>query len=39
MIDKPSKGYERFRNGYFQRNRKLLEQLMVKQTLEIAMIS
>ncbi|HHJ36746.1 MAG TPA: carbonic anhydrase [Gammaproteobacteria bacterium] len=39
MIEKLSKGYERFRNGYFQRNRKRLEQLADKQTPEIAMIS
>ena len=39
MIEKLSKGYERFRNGYFQRNRERLEQLANKQTPEIAMIS
>jgi carbonic anhydrase len=39
MIEKLSKGYERFRNGYFQRNRERLEQLADKQTPEIAMIS
>lgn len=39
MIEKLSKGYERFRKGYFQRNRERLEQLAVKQTPEIAMIS
>ena len=39
MIEKLSKGYERFRQGYFQRNRSRLEQLAAKQTPEIAMIS
>ncbi len=39
MIEKLSKGYERFRKGYFQRNRERLEQLADKQTPEIAMIS
>ena len=39
MIEKLSEGYERFRKGYFQRNRERLEQLAVKQTPEIAMIS
>ena len=39
MIEKLSKGYERFRQGYFQRNRSRLEQLAEKQTPEIAMIS
>jgi carbonic anhydrase len=39
MIEKLSKGYERFRNGYFLENRERLEQLVDKQTPEIAMIS
>jgi carbonic anhydrase len=39
MINKLSQGFERFRNGYFQRNRARLEQLANKQTPEIAMIS
>ena len=39
MIEKLSKGYQRFRNGCFQRNRERLEQLADKQTPEIAMIS
>jgi carbonic anhydrase len=39
MIEKLAKGYERFRNGYFQNNRARLEQLVHKQTPEIAMIS
>lgn len=38
-MEKLFKGYERFRNGYFQRNRTRLEQLADKQTPEIAMIS
>jgi carbonic anhydrase len=39
MIEKLSKGYERFRKGYFEQNRERLEQLADKQTPEIAMIS
>ena len=39
MIEKLSKGYQRFRNGYYQRNRAHLEQLADKQTPEIAMVS
>jgi len=39
MLDKLSKGYERFRNGYFLDNRERLEQLADKQTPDIAMIS
>ena len=39
MMEKLIKGYERFRNGYFQLNRERLEQLAEKQTPEIAMIS
>ena len=39
MLEKLSKGYERFRNGYYQRNRARLEQLADKQTPEIAIVS
>ena len=39
MIEKLSKGYERFRNGYFKRNRARLEQLAEKQTPQIAIVS
>jgi len=39
MIEKLSKGYERFRTGYFEKNRSRLEQLAEKQTPEITMIS
>jgi len=39
MIEKLTKGYERFRNGYFLDNRERLEQLANKQTPDIAMIS
>ena len=39
MIEKPSKGYVRFRNGYFQINQRRLEQLADKQTPEIDMVS
>jgi carbonic anhydrase len=39
MIEKLSEGYDLFRNGYFQLNRKRLEQLADKQTPEAAMIS
>lgn len=39
MIEKLVKGYERFRNGYFERNRDRLEQLADKQSPEIAMVS
>ncbi|VAW55079.1 Carbonic anhydrase, beta class [hydrothermal vent metagenome] len=39
MIEKLSKGYERFRNGYFLDNRERLERLADKQTPDIAMIS
>lgn len=39
MIEKLSKGYERFRNGYFKRNRARLEQLAAKQTPQIAIVS
>jgi len=39
MIEKLTAGYERFRNGYFQRNRDRLEQLAQKQTPEVVIIS
>jgi len=39
VIEKLSKGYERFRNGYFKRNRARLEQLAEKQTPQIAIVS
>ncbi len=39
MIDKLLKGYERFRNGYFEQNRPQLEQLADEQNPEIAMVS
>lgn len=39
MIEKLSKGYERFRKGYYEKNRSRLEQLAVKQAPEITMIS
>jgi len=39
MLEKLSQGYQRFRSGYFQKNKKRLEQLACKQTPEIAMIS
>lgn len=39
MIEKLSKGSERFRNGYFLDNSERLEQLADKQTPDIAMIS
>ena len=39
MIEKLTAGYERFRNGYYQRNRARLEQLAQKQTPEVAIIS
>jgi len=39
MIEKLTAGYERFRNGYYQRNRARLEQLARKQTPEVAIIS
>ena len=39
MIEELIKGYERFRNGYFERNRARLEQLADKQTPQIAMVS
>lgn len=39
MIEKLIKGYGRFRNGYFQRNRARLEKLALEQAPEIAMVS
>lgn len=39
MIEKLIKGHERFRNGYFQKNRERLEQLANQQNPEIAIIS
>lgn len=39
MLDKLLKGYERFRNGYYQNNRKQLEKLAQQQTPDVAMIS
>ena len=39
MIEELIKGYERFRNGYFQQNRARLEQLADKQAPQIAMVS
>jgi len=39
MIEKLLKGYERFRNGYFEQNRPQLEQLADEQNPEIAMVS
>jgi len=39
MIEKLLEGYSRFRNGYFQRNRKRLEKLALEQAPEVAMVS
>jgi len=39
MIEKLTAGYERFRNGYYQRNRDRLEQLAQQQNPEVAIIS
>ena len=39
MLEKLLKGYERFRQGYFQRNREQLEKLAQQQTPDVAMIS
>lgn len=39
MIEKLTAGYDRFRNGYYQRNRDRLEQLAQKQAPEVAIIS
>ncbi|MCK4865068.1 MAG: carbonic anhydrase [Gammaproteobacteria bacterium] len=39
MLDKLLKGYERFRSGYFQRNREQLEKLAQQQTPDVAMVS
>lgn len=39
MLEKLLKGYERFRNGYFQRNREQLEKLAQQQAPDVAMVS
>ena len=39
MLDKLLKGYERFRSGYFQRNREQLEKLAQQQAPDVAMVS
>ena len=39
MLEKLLKGYERFRNGYFQRNRQQLEKLAQQQAPDVAMVS
>ncbi|MCK5386390.1 MAG: carbonic anhydrase [Gammaproteobacteria bacterium] len=39
MLDKLLKGYERFRKGYFQRNREHLEKLAQQQAPDVAMVS
>ena len=39
MLDKLLKGYERFRTGYFQRNREHLEKLAQQQAPDVAMVS
>jgi len=39
MLKKLLKGYERFRNGYFLRNREQLEKLAQQQAPDVAMIS
>ena len=39
MLDKVLKGYERFRTGYFQRNREHLEKLARQQAPDVAMVS
>ena len=39
MIEKLLKGYERFRNGYYLRNREKLEELAREQTPDVAMVS
>ena len=39
MLDKLLKGYERFRNGYFQQNREQLEKLAQQQAPDVAMVS
>ncbi len=39
MLEKLLKGYERFRNGYFQRNREHLEKLAQQQAPDVAMVS
>ena len=39
MLEKLIKGYDRFRSGYFQRNRTRLEKLALEQAPEVAMVS
>ncbi|MCK5721869.1 MAG: carbonic anhydrase [Gammaproteobacteria bacterium] len=39
MLEKLLKGYERFRNSYFQRNREQLEKLAQQQAPDVAMVS
>ncbi len=39
MLEKLLKGNERFRNGYFQRNREQLEKLAQQQAPDVAMVS
>jgi len=39
MLEKLLKGYERFRKGYFQRNREQLEKLAQQQAPDVAMVS
>ena len=39
MIEKLISGYNRFRNGYFQRNKARLEELALEQAPEVAMVS
>lgn len=39
MLEKLLKGYERFRNGYFQHNREQLEKLAQQQAPDVAMVS
>ena len=39
MLEKLLKGYERFRSGYFQRNREQLEKLAQQQAPDVAMVS
>ena len=39
MIDNLMAGYDRFHTGYFQRNQKRLEELALRQTPEVAIVS
>ena len=39
MLEKLLKGYERFRNGYYQKNREQLEKLAQQQSPNVAMVS